>query len=161
VFFVSTVLGMFERLSKDIPEAEKLDILSRNIRPEYSRDLALQDITTIEQLKSLCKRIELAQVKAKQFCEPGLSKFNESSITPTRDYLERNKNPFRTPAKDTPRHFVASVTPDTTKKACFRCGLTNHSTSICRKSREILCFRCGEKGVRTPNCPKCSTGPKN
>lgn len=70
VFFVSTVLGMFERLGKAIPESEKLDILTRNMRPEYSKDLALHDITSINQLKTLCKRIELAQVRANQFREP-------------------------------------------------------------------------------------------
>lgn len=164
VFFVSTVLGMFERLSREIPDAEKLDILIRNIRPEYSRDLALQDIRTISQLKSLCKRIELAQVKSKQFREPGTSGHGgHTSVVPTRSFETQNKPQTRYPGKtSTVRNFaVASVNPNTSKQSCFRCGMTNHATSFCKKSREIVCFRCGEKGVRTPECSKCNSNSKN
>lgn len=70
VTFLATILGMFERLTNDVSDAEKLDIVTRNIRPEYSCALALHEVTSVQQLKSLCKQIELARAKADQFREP-------------------------------------------------------------------------------------------
>jgi hypothetical protein len=165
VSFVSVVLGMFERLNKKVPEEERLDILTRNIRPDYSRELALQDVTSISQLTSLCKRIELAKVKADQFREPSSSKPNTGSFNhkmgaepkfASRSNLEKSPA-FYTNSKS----YVASVGTAASKQACFRCGMTNHVTSRCKKSREVICFKCGEKGVRTPECPTCSIQPKN
>lgn len=159
VSFVSTILGMFDRLEKKVSEEMKLDILSRNIRPEYSRDLALQDIHSIEHLKALCKRIELSQVKAAQFREPNSSnQVEKSSPAPARNSEVRNKFPNR---HSMSKHFVASVSKNNSRPPCFRCGMNNHSTSVCRNSREIVCYKCGAKGVRTPDCPKCGSIPKN
>lgn len=162
VVFVSIVLGMFERLNTNIPEAEKLDILMRNIRPEYSKELALQDITSIRQLKTLCKRIELAKVKADNFREPTTSMAKDTSSSIVNKPYQKGKFHFsRSPS--TSKNFVSAVAQSTSKQACFRCGLSNHTTRTCQKSRDIVCFKCGEKGVRTPDCPKCNpnTTPKN
>lgn len=162
VFFVSTVLGMYERLTKEVPEQEKLDTMMRNIRPEYSKDLALHDIESIEQLKSLCKRIELAQVKAKQFREPILSnKTNDSSSdNPSKNVEPRNKS-FQSRFPNSSRNFVASVAQSSSHTKCFRCGRSNHNTKECKSSRDIVCFKCGEKGVKTPECVKCNSKTKN
>lgn len=156
VFFVSTVLGMFERLSTEAPEAEKLDILLRNIRPEYSRELALHDVTSIKQLKSYCKRIELANVRSASFREPNIP---SSSSTPTAVHKPHSFNQRRAPTQS--HSFVATVNQPDSRPPCFRCGMTNHTTNVCRNSRDIVCFKCGTKGVRTPDCTKCMARPKN
>lgn len=166
VSFVSTVLGMFERLNKEVSEADKLDILTRNIRPEYSRELALQDISSVSQLKSLCKRIELMKVRADQFREPSSSivntSYTDTSSKPVgKEQYRRNFIPKHTTNVST-KSYVAAVAQPVSKQPCFRCGLTNHPTRMCRKSRELVCFKCGEKGVRVPECPKCTINtPKN
>jgi hypothetical protein len=162
VFFVSTVLGMFARLSHEVSEEEKLDILLRNVRPDYSKELALYDITSIQQLKTYCKRLELAKVKAENFCEPSSShiKKNSSGAFPPPKLNVRNNYNSKQTYPNT-KSFAFSVGQSTSRSQCFRCGLTNHSTNVCRKSRDIVCFKCGEKGVRTPDCPKCTRDPKN
>jgi hypothetical protein len=161
VFFVSTVLGMFARLSREVSEEEKLDILLRNVRPDYSQELALYDITSIQQLKTYCKRLEVARVKAENFREPSSSnvKKNSSGAFPSMNPVRNNFNSKQTYPNT--KSFVSSVGQSTPRSPCFRCGLTNHSTNVCRKSRDIVCFRCGEKGVRTPDCPKCTNNSKN
>lgn len=162
VFYVSTVLGMFARLSQDLPEEEKLDILLRNIRPEYSKELALYDVTSIQQLKAYCKRLELAKVKADKFCEPSSSHGRNYSSNSLSFPKQNERNVFNsTRLNPNSKSFVSSVEQPSSKQPCFRCGLSNHSTGTCRKSRDIVCFRCGEKGVRTPDCPKCSKNSKN
>lgn len=158
VTFLATVLGMCERLEKDLSDSEKLDILMRNIRPEYSKELALQDISSIAQLKSLCKRIELAKVRADQFREPSADGAKPSSSR-TISNSKRNFNSYRPPPA--PKNFVDAVNPSESKQPCFRCGRTNHYTRHCKASRALVCFKCGEKDVRTPECPKCNTGSKN
>lgn len=157
VVFVSTILGMFERLSKPVPEEEKLDILMRNIRPDYSRELALRDVTSIDQLKKDCKRIELAKIKADQFREPS------SSTSGTRRPTLGSRNRFDTDTRRTYKSSpqVAAVDQGASSRACFRCGSDGHPTRTCHVSRDLVCFRCGEKGVRAPECPKCQPPPKN
>lgn len=159
VIFLSTVLGMFERLNKTISDEEKLDILTRNIRPEYSKELALHDITTIDQLKDLCKRIELAKARADNFKEPVIATTTlKNTNTKYSAYKYPRSNPVKGPKTWTPQ--VATVDSSTApKKDCFRCGRSNHSTRLCRSSRDIVCFKCGEKGVKVPDCTKCN--PKN
>lgn len=163
VFFVSTVLGMFERLNKKVDETEKLDILTRNIRPEYSKELALHEITSIKKLKSLCKRIELAQVKASQFKEPNVStsgnsnNFGDLSSSSGSYHFNKGNISRHKPFKN----YIASVQPTGPKQTCFRCGKNNHPTNRCLNSKEIVCFKCGERGVRTPECSKCSNFSKN
>ncbi|XP_048004297.1 uncharacterized protein LOC125240446 [Leguminivora glycinivorella] len=165
VYFVSTMLGMYDRLSRQVPEEDKLDTLMRNIRPEFSKDLALHDVRSIKQLKDLCRRIELAQVKAKQFHEPLLSKKSGSSSLGTEENKGETRNRFGSArTSNMSKTFVAAVGQTSSGRndlCCFRCGKTNHPTRACRSSRETVCFKCGAKGVRTPECPKCNPVPKN
>lgn len=40
---------------------------------------------------------------------------------------------------------------------CPRCRVSTHSLRGCRAERFPVCFKCGEKGVKFPDCKKCST----
>ena len=156
VVYLSVMLGMMSRLSKQLPEEEKLDLILRNIRPEYSRELALVDVTSIQHLQKIGKRLELAKVKMDSFHEPSFSK---NSLVPDFNY-KNPKNISPAPNKVKP---VSSVSDNETDKPiikCFRCGKNNHTAPFCRTSRDLVCFKCGTKGVKTPECPTCSM-PKN
>ncbi|CAH0402215.1 unnamed protein product [Chilo suppressalis] len=162
VMFLSVIIGMFSRLKKHVPEDEQLDIILRNIRPEYIMALALHDITSIMQLKFLCKKLELAKAKASQFHEPVLK---TDSFAPDFNYLnlKTNVSKFKNQNGNN-NHKINSLKTITNKNIklnCFRCGLKNHDTSECQKSRKVVCFKCGKSGVRILNCPKCNPPKPN
>lgn len=151
VVFLSTVIGMMSRLSTQLPESEKLDIVLRNIRPEYSRELALIDVQSIDHLQELGKKLELCKARIANFSEPSVSK---DSVAP--DFNYKIKPP-------TSHVKTSSIQSDTTPKPnnavsrfCLRCGMSNHPTSRCCNSREIMCFKCGLPRVKTPDCPRCN-----
>ncbi|KAI8430512.1 hypothetical protein MSG28_000756, partial [Choristoneura fumiferana] len=123
-------------LTVPLAEAERLDILLRNVRPEYSRELALIDVTSIEMLKSLCKRLELAGSRAGY------------TVAPDVQVQSRNNTACR-------KQAVGSV-DKTEGTYCFRCKQAGHKTNRCQRSRELVCFGCGHPGVRTPECPRCT-----
>lgn len=162
VVFLSIMVGMFSRLRKTLSEDEQLDIILRNIRPEYSMELALHDIISIDQLKFVCKKLELAKAKAIDFKEPLLT---NDSLAPDFTYSNksRNSNPkqlntnFGNPK---PKPIASLNSKDNKSLHCFRCGMNNHNTNKCLKSRDLVCFKCGNKGVKTPECTKCNV-PKN
>ncbi|MEI3777135.1 hypothetical protein [Pectobacterium brasiliense] len=143
VSYLSTMQGMFSRLSSPMSNEEQLEILMHNIRPEYITELALNDIESIEQLKQLCKRLELARVRAEKFVEPNLNKYQPN----------RSKN--FTYQKNQVSAVSSNYDP-VVSKFCLRCKGNNHYTHQCFRSREILCYRCGKKGVKRPDCTDCN-----
>lgn len=157
VVYLSIMGGLFSRLTEPLSEMEKLNILTRNIRPEYSRELALVDVSTVQQLKTLCVKLELANSRAADFVEPSSSRY---TIAP--DMQFRAMNP-RAPRKEEVASFDKPPM-ERTPYFCFRCSEAGHPTNRCPRSREVLCFKCGYKGVRSPDCPSCNEpvpNPKN
>lgn len=146
VNYLSTMQGMFARLTRPLSGSEQLEILMHNIRPEYMNSVALQNITSIDELKSCCKQLELAQSRADNFREPNFNNFKVTS--------DMHKNM-------TSRCFQKQVSalsvPQTSQnlvKSCFRCGKNTHFTNQC-KSKEVVCFKCGTKGVKRTDCGNC------
>lgn len=69
--YLSILSGMFARLSKPLPEEDKLEIVLHNIRPFYANTLASStQIDSIEQLRSLCRNYENVQSRLSTFREP-------------------------------------------------------------------------------------------
>lgn len=149
--YISTMQGMFSRLSYPVSEEEQLEILMHNIRPEYMMALALQEVDSISKLKHLGKRLELAQSRANNFIEP---KFNK-----TDNYYNPPSRSGKFPSKDYKIAAVNSSPRGEANITCWRCKTNEHVSNECRqaKSREILCYGCGQPGVTRPACPHCNS----
>ena len=170
VIFLSVILGMMSRLSRTLTEEEKLDIVLRNIRPEYSRELALVDIKTISELQTLGKKLELCKARIANFSEPTFSKNSiasdfdyksKSTASYTKPTLNERSSSVNTTERDTKNMSNSETSKPSSALLCFRCGKNNHTTSRCTASREVMCFKCGLRNVKTPDCPKCSKPSKN
>ncbi|XP_061729073.1 uncharacterized protein LOC133533999 [Cydia pomonella] len=69
--YLSIMAGLFSRLSKPLPEDEKLEILLHNIRPCYASTLAsAAAITDIDTLRNHCRNYESIQARLADFREP-------------------------------------------------------------------------------------------
>lgn len=72
--YVAYMTNLFNRCSASINEAMKLKILRKNILPFYQTQLGLVDISTVDELIKLCKRIEDSRVNVLNFVPPTVDK---------------------------------------------------------------------------------------
>lgn len=71
VIYLSIMSGLFSRLSKILPEEDRLEIILHNIRPCYASILAsVPAITDIATLRTLCRNYENIQARLADFREP-------------------------------------------------------------------------------------------
>jgi hypothetical protein len=146
VVYLSTMQGMFSRLTHALSDSEQLEILMHNIRPEYMKELALHNIPTIDKLKFYCKQLELARSRADQFIEPNFNNFRITSDLHNKSTLKLVGKQISALDKPTSSRYL--------DKKCFRCNQNTHFTNQC-KSRELVCFKCGKKGVKRSDCENC------
>lgn len=185
--YFSIMSCMFDRLSKPLPETEKLEILRRNIRPFYSQPLALVEISSINNLQEKCKIIEVTRQRCLSFAEP--NKQNYSVLTSEFQYKPKSKQALASvsvksnisqPNISQPKNnknksgFVASCQTNShggsvanSKKLCFKCGKSNHNFGKCTNYVNKNCYCCGKAGHFSTNCPdktktfNRTTGSKN
>lgn len=176
IIYLSIMKGMFSRLTKELPEAEMLDILLHNIRPVYTQILAsCPNVKSIDQLRDLCKNYEQVMARAADFKEPPSSSsstlapefsytyYNSNSKPNRSSYRQNSTNPFYSQT-DSRQQFcskfqtgkVCALEAPKPKTYCHRCRVDTHSMKDCPSEREIFCFKCGMKEVKTPECPNCS-----
>lgn len=153
VAYLSIMQGMISRLTKPLSEEEQLDIIMHNIRPEYMREMALLDISSIKQLQIYGKKLELARARQDQFVEP-----KPSDLKQDFNFYTKDKPSPSSQKTSKPISAVEKLSTSVNNKKCFRCNRTNHYTNECKVSKELVCYKCGEKGFKRTDCPKC---PKN
>lgn len=186
--YLSIISGMFSRLSRSFAEEDKLEIILHNIRPCYASTLAsASQITSIDQLRSLCRNYENVQSRMAQFLEPAAP--TSDTLAPEFAYKQRtdiaNKQNYninnkfgnnKTNAENNnkqnlnnsvnEKYLHALNTSDSIPGAklpyCPRCRNNSHSLRDCQ-NKEIMCFKCGHKGIKKPDCPNCNKAqkPKN
>ncbi|XP_048000182.1 uncharacterized protein LOC125237223 [Leguminivora glycinivorella] len=89
--YLSIMAGLFSRLSKPLPEDEKLEILLHNIRPCYASTLASASaITDINTLRNHCRNYESIQARLADFREP--PRRTADTLAPEFAYSGTNKN---------------------------------------------------------------------
>ncbi|XP_046405741.1 uncharacterized protein LOC124170812 [Ischnura elegans] len=152
--FVACMLGLYERLGKEIGEEEKLSQIKRNLSPYYMERLSLQPILSIRQLKAIGKEVELYKSRIEQY--EATRNIRMKSLEPDLAYKH-------TALSNIPsRPFVHSVHTEGTSMQCWNCNKLGHRFTECRLSPQLFCHRCGFKNKLTRDCPRCSrSGNKN
>ncbi|KAF9409268.1 hypothetical protein HW555_011303 [Spodoptera exigua] len=154
--YLAIMHGMFSRLTRLVPESDRLDIILHNIRPCYASVLAYRpDIGTIGELRDVCRNFERVTARSTNFKEP-VSTSQANSVAPEFLYVSK-KDP-----KGRSNHRVAALSEN--KLQCFKCGMKGHTVNTCPKSKggsrsfqsPYRCYKCGLRGFKVANCPKCS-----
>lgn len=140
VTYVAIMLNYFSRLSYDVSEKDKFDIIFQNIRPEYSVPLCTTEITSLKQLKESCRMLEVGKHRVQTFVEP--PKLSNGCLAPD------------LACKISAKPKIHAVVP-AENKFCARCRVDSHRLSECT-STAIVCFRCGKHGFTARRCPHCN-----
>jgi hypothetical protein len=145
--YLSVMKNYFNRLRKEITEEEQLNIVKYGIRPFYSAQLALVNITSWSDLKTKCKLLEHANYRALSFKEPPA--FSNNMLCPD---LAVKVTSSQCSASADRRVEEISRANDL---FCVQCRTVGHLLRDCRAPKLIICYRCGYQGVTMRNCPQC------
>lgn len=171
ITYISHMESLFIKLHEPITEKEKINILIRNLRPEYSLRLTQNDLISLNSLIDSCKFTEkLLQINNQS------TYLNDSQPTTSKQtYLQPNLNQQRTnnnlpyipkypynnaayavkfETTSTNKLPTKLITPSYPTFTCPRCRTNSHPLTTCT-NEQIVCYRCGLKNVKFPNCPNC------
>lgn len=129
LLFISSMEALFYRLTNVPSEQEMVDTIKINLLPDYIKLLALHDISSIDQLTSLCKKID----DSLQLCK------NTIPSTSSHSYSSGFSR--------TPRVNVIS-----SHITCWNCQRTGHHYNSCFAKRSLFCHSCGKPGVVSQHC---------
>lgn len=152
--YVAAMEGLYGRLSVNVPEVTRLTQIFHNLHPQLQDRLALVEIKTLEDLRTMGRRVEAGRLRQ---IRPRPSASQGSSLEPDLAY----QDPVHRRAPLTGR--VAVITEESTQRrfsgACWNCGRDGHRFSFCRNPRKKFCYGCGKEDTVKKDCERCS--PKN
>lgn len=125
--FICRMENLFQRLPRKPSEEIRLKYIRRGLLPQFSTQLALHQIDSIEVLVEMCRRLEEV----------------------------REHNPRK--VKEVHASTIANVPPSPNARKqpgeCWNCGVKGHAFAKCKRRRDgVFCYRCGRKGVKADSC---------
>lgn len=143
--YLSVVSNLFSRLSLKIPEATKLKILLKNIAPFFQLNLGLVEINSIDELKTMCLKLEARKSCIDNFSLP--SRRKNDVLEPDLSYV--SSIPESSTPQTQPSDAIAAV-------KCWNCDKIGHRSATCEMPKRKHCYRCGTPNVTVRTCTKCS-----
>lgn len=145
--FFACMINLFARLLHPPTEEENLAILQRNMAPYFIHHTGLIELTSVEQLRDICKRLEANRSRATNFQPPPTNR---------QKLLEPD---LSCPTKSRSAVHAVEVSRDKNPRDnlwCWNCQKTGHYYSACRSPRENFCYACGTPNCKKLSCPKCN-----
>lgn len=157
--YIANMEMLFRQLeSINVTEQRKLDIIIRNMKTSLAEKIILIDITSIQHLARLCRKIESFDFKKSRsegpsnntLLEPRFSSFRQQNIPtkkPQISVVEEN-NHKTTPIRNSQRSYE--------DLECWNCLRKGHDYTQCKQPKlRIFCFNCGEIGQVSRNYRNC------
>jgi hypothetical protein len=134
--YFACMINLFNRLPVRPSEAERLNILRRNLLPYFIHGIGLIDIETVSQLMATCKKLEVTKSLATA----------SRAANPKASLLEPDLADDTSVRPKPVRKSVAAV-------SCWNCQHTGHVFAQCSEPRRrTFCFRCGKPDVTKNSC---------
>lgn len=148
--YLAVMSSYFNRLRCPVAEEAKLSIIMRNLHPFYQDRLRDPLPTTIDELRTLCRRMEARRDAINNYVEPSNRKMNilEKDLA----FVEVLENVDRLEIAPT-----SSNSSNIRQIICYRCNQVGHKSIGCAMPKKIHCFKCNKDGFTTKNCPKCNS----
>lgn len=175
--FITEILASFRYLSIPVTEEHKLYIIKKNLLPRFSLGVAPLEITSLQRLIDVCRKIENANIystknqalpfqrQSEKFRRVNVVDHENFGETEEEEYLPEvcafrrgdgnsdgnaHANPFRS------NNATNNTSKDGNNLICWNCRRKGHSFRECQKSQNgLFCYRCGAKDFTAARCPNC------
>lgn len=151
IVYLSAMMNMFDQLQFPLAEGTKVSFVLRNMSSFLAEKIALIDVTSLQQLSRMCKRIEDVKNRDKnrKGSIPETSNFSHRYRVNEVDQEDRYRL-YPIAALDKSVSFSKEV-------KCVNCRRIGHVYQDCDRERmRIFCFKCGELGQTSYTCPTCN-----
>lgn len=170
--FISSMEGLFNRLTHKPDEQVIVNRIRRNLLPFFISNLALHKPKTIAELTDLCRHLEESRVWSERYRPPPT--FRNNLLEPDLSCPYESGSSFRPKSHSSnpslpPRSSGAYKNFDFRNRAqnvsvlsnvrCWNCDEVGHRFNSCPMKRQLFCFGCGMRNVTKASCQNCS--PKN
>lgn len=151
--FYNSVIDIVDRLDQPLPDRTLVEILRRNLQPEIQHEILNLTITSVSQLREICRRREF-------FLQDMRRKHGTSAV---------KSNPFskrvsEVEVEQDSESELLQYEGDEVSEVniiCWNCRKPGHRHDDCLAERTIFCYGCGKPQTYKPHCPKCSSHSKN
>lgn len=175
--YLNAMQSQFQHLSIPVDEQHKLSIIEENMLTKYVVATSAVEITRLDQLSNICRRVDYAYAKTPQFSAP------PNRITDSRPVFRNNQQgryrdvqeleiasqqtqfpQISNPGSDESNRELLEMrrdrqSADSNRNYCYNCLQVGHNFSNCPAPRSgQFCYRCGLRDVTTFTCKNC---PKN
>lgn len=176
--YIASMQFLFAQMATQYEDAEKLQMIRRNMRPSYLSQLTFETIRSIEELKNKCREIDTTETLVKRhtkmfpipYAEPSFQYRSKRLFTNHRqEQLEEYHAEEGTDEDETveaiataPKTFSETekekrrIRPK--RRECYNCKEEGHFFKNCpKKQTKEFCTRCGCPDVKASDCKKCRT----
>lgn len=148
--FFDSLQTIADRLSIPMNEAEFIEIIVRNLRPDIRQDLLYVPIRSLSHLRKLVQMRE--NFLNDEYVRRTLVPRNQVMGFHQRKQVAEVEEEIDEPGLDP---MVNAVHKSESTFKCWNCDNNGHSWQDCLEDRTIFCYGCGTKNVYKPQCPKC------
>lgn len=131
--YLAAMSGLFRRMSTPVPEEVQLKVIIRNIAPYYQTQLGLTEVTSLVQLRLLCRKLEASKASMETFCLPTR---RANSLEPDLAYM--SVEPSVTGIA-TIEAAGSSGSGGRSLLKCYNCGQTGHKG--CLRPKRKHCYK--------------------
>lgn len=142
--YFACMINLFSRLPTPTTEAQRLNVIRRNLTPYFLNHLGTSVTVTVEELKAACKQLE----ENRHLADRNGGRPSASCIVEPA-YAYQKPKPLGVGS-------VRNVSA-LNNLTCWNCREVGHLSASCDKPRLVKhCYGCGQAGVIRSKCPKCS-----
>ncbi|KAJ8932542.1 hypothetical protein NQ314_014592, partial [Rhamnusium bicolor] len=145
--YIASMIGLFNKMRTPIAEKTQLEMILERIDPYYHPFLAFENITSVTQLLTYCRKLDVKRGLAKSYIPLPPKK---KSLVPELAYASTS-----TSVSSSHSSLVVGEVPTTRSVTikCFNCDQVGHRHRTCPSPKKIFCFNCGKKDVTIRSCP--------
>lgn len=152
--FYDSICSILDRLETPMVEAEIVEILVRNLRPDIRHELLYVPVYSIAHLR------KLVQMRENLFSDDIYRRHmlgkNSSSSQPLRRNIAEVVGENKDVEIEDPMDQIDEINQNSHARfTCFNCEEPGHHWEDCLQERKIFCYGCGMKNVYKPQCTKC------
>lgn len=150
--FYESVVELTDRLKEPLSNAMLAEILRRNLLPEIQFELLNLKISSLQELRDICRRRELFLQDVRRKHGSGFSK--NAPVSKRVFELDEVVAGDDSVSVSDVSEEIASIS-----LRCWNCHESGHRYQECLADRTIFCYGCGTPDIYKPNCRRCN--PKN